>query len=312
MARKLTNWLTICTAGPTVDGREVREKDLEEIAETYDTEEYGAVINREHWYGNYGDVVEVKLGKDKKKRTILQGRLKPNAAFEWLNKKVQACVYTSIEITRNFAGTGKAYLSGLALTDRPAALGTTRIELSANNQIMGDSVERFSMEEAQELRFEDEATEEQAKSLFSKFITFFNSHNPNSPIQQIDQKTETEEDYMSKELEAKFDKFANSMESMFSSIVSALPKEPTIEEKFAAAEKENAELKEKLEKFTANPDGGKKPEGEKTDEKTQKLSIEERFDALEQKFSKFLAQPGDSTQFGKNNGDNENEMEGVM
>ena len=38
----LTDWLTICTAGPTVDGRTIEEKWLTEAAKNYDREEYPA------------------------------------------------------------------------------------------------------------------------------------------------------------------------------------------------------------------------------------------------------------------------------
>lgn len=47
-----------------------------------------------------------------------------------MNKDRQK-VYSSIEVNPSFAGTGKAYLEGLAVTDSPASLGTEMLKFSA-------------------------------------------------------------------------------------------------------------------------------------------------------------------------------------
>ncbi len=41
-------------------------------------------------------------------------------------------LHTSCEYTADFAKTGKAYLTGLAMTDEPASLGTTQVHLSSD------------------------------------------------------------------------------------------------------------------------------------------------------------------------------------
>ena len=63
----LTEFQTIGTAGETVDGRTIEEQWLTDIAEEYDTDIYQAQINADHerWYGNFGQVHEVRLGKNK-------------------------------------------------------------------------------------------------------------------------------------------------------------------------------------------------------------------------------------------------------
>ena len=39
-----------------------------------------------------------------------------------------------MELTDDFAGTGKAYLMGLAVTDEPASLGTSQLHFSRKEQ----------------------------------------------------------------------------------------------------------------------------------------------------------------------------------
>lgn len=121
-----TDFICILTAGHTVDGREISLETLEEVAETYDPETYNARINIDHSdYGSkLGSVLAVKLEGKK-----LLGQLKPNDYLLYLIQQGQY-LHTSCEIVMNFAKTGKAYLTGLALTDSPASLGTTELHLS--------------------------------------------------------------------------------------------------------------------------------------------------------------------------------------
>ena len=78
------------------------------------------------WAGGYGDVLELKAEpwhKDES-RTALLARLSvlPNLQELWDGGEK---IYTSMEIASDFAKSGRAYLVGLAITDRPASLGTT-------------------------------------------------------------------------------------------------------------------------------------------------------------------------------------------
>ena len=129
-----TDWLTIGTSGPAVDGRKISEQMLLEAAETYDPDEYEAVISSEHllWsYGNFGRVSKVRTSTDKKDRTVLQAKIQPNRRLIEMNSQGQR-LHTSMELTDDFAGTGKAYLVGLAVTDEPASLGTSLLQFSKN------------------------------------------------------------------------------------------------------------------------------------------------------------------------------------
>lgn len=131
----------LATAGSTVDGRVIDDKMLEEMAEGYDPKTYGARLNIEHIRGisgqapfrAYGDVLELSVGEVEvnfhgkpEKRKALYGVFDVTDEAKALNEAGQK-VYPSIEIEPNFAGKGKAYLMGCALTDSPAAVATERL-----------------------------------------------------------------------------------------------------------------------------------------------------------------------------------------
>lgn len=136
MPRSLVSyWKRVAKSGPTVDGREILPQELRDIAETYNPSEYTAVIWCEHerWYGSHGTVFAVRLvdqAEDLKEGQVaLEAQLKPNDRLLWLNDQGEK-LFSSIEITPNFANTGKAYLTGLAVTDSPASLGTQELYFS--------------------------------------------------------------------------------------------------------------------------------------------------------------------------------------
>lgn len=134
----------LATAGSTVDGRTIDAKMLAEMAEGYDPKTYGARLNIEHFRGfsgsppfhAYGDVlelstaeVEVNFHGQTEKRLGLFGVFDVNDDAKALNDAGQK-VYPSIEIEPNFAGKGKAYLMGCALTDSPASVATERMQFN--------------------------------------------------------------------------------------------------------------------------------------------------------------------------------------
>ncbi|WP_444894924.1 GPO family capsid scaffolding protein [Microbulbifer sp. SSSA005] len=132
MARKLsTDFVKVATSGPTIDGREIGSTEIEQMAESYDPEEYTANIWYEHirYFGNLGKVLELKAEKDSKDRMCLFARLSPTDELMYLNNMGQK-LFTSIEIQPDFASSGRAYLAGLAVTDSPASLGTSELQFS--------------------------------------------------------------------------------------------------------------------------------------------------------------------------------------
>lgn len=130
-----TDWRIIGVSGDTIDGREISAQELQEMADSYDPEIYCASINLEHarffypdsWEGGYGNVLELKTEpwvKDPKKTALLAKlNVLPRLQNLW---DVGEKLFTSMEVRRNFADTGKAYLEGLAITNSPASLGTTQ------------------------------------------------------------------------------------------------------------------------------------------------------------------------------------------
>lgn len=136
MPRSLVSyWKRVATSGATVDGREILPQELRDIAETYRPALYTAVIwcDHERWPGSHGTVFAVRLveeGDDLEPGEVaLEAQLKPNDQLLSLNDRGQK-LFSSIEITPNFRGTGKAYLTGLGVTDEPASVGTQELYFS--------------------------------------------------------------------------------------------------------------------------------------------------------------------------------------
>lgn len=136
MPRSLVSfWKRVATSGPTVDGRVILPQELRDIAETYSTATYTATIWCEHerWPGAHGTVFAVRLVEDAEDlqpgQVALEAQLKPNQRLLYLNDQGEK-LFTSIEVTPDFANTGKAYLTGLAVTDSPASLGTQELYFS--------------------------------------------------------------------------------------------------------------------------------------------------------------------------------------
>jgi len=133
-------FVRIAVEGPSIDGRHIQRVHLEQAAASYDPNVYGARIWMEHIRGiypdgmfqAYGDVLALKTRQITlagQKRLALYAQLAPTQALRELNARQQKC-YSSIELLPNFAGTGRAYLIGLAITDTPASIGTEKLAFS--------------------------------------------------------------------------------------------------------------------------------------------------------------------------------------
>ncbi len=190
MPRSLVSyWKRVATSGTTADGREILPQELRDIAETYKPSKYTAVIwcDHERWSGSHGTVFAVRLveeGEDLEPGQIaLEAQLKPNDRLLQLNDQGQK-LFSSIEITPNFAGSGKAYLTGLGVTDEPASLGTQELYFSKQthqNSFYAASVELGS--------FETEPQSEVGKliglltGLFKRFATDAEPAEPTTPTE---------------------------------------------------------------------------------------------------------------------------------
>lgn len=154
---KASKFFRVAVEGATIDGRTIKRNWLEEMAASYNPNTYAARINCEHLRGfspekpffSYGDVtalkteeIDLEIGGKTEKRLALFAQIVPNDEFSRINKAGQK-VFTSIEVNENFAGTGKAYLVGMAATDSPASLGTERLQFAAkaSNNIFTPALE---------------------------------------------------------------------------------------------------------------------------------------------------------------------------
>ncbi|EPN3617590.1 GPO family capsid scaffolding protein [Cronobacter turicensis] len=173
-ASKISKWFRIGVEGDTCDGRVISADDIQDMADTFDPRVYGCRINLEHIrsiypdgpYARYGDVTEVKAeaiddDSSLKGKLALFGKVAPLDNLIDMVAKGQK-VYTSMEIRPNFANSGKCYLTGLAVTDDPASLGTEYLEfcsratsnpLNGKKELPGDL---FSVATLAELEFEEQ------------------------------------------------------------------------------------------------------------------------------------------------------------
>ncbi|MCM2317959.1 MAG: GPO family capsid scaffolding protein [Pseudomonas sp.] len=132
MPRSLvSDWKRVATSGKTADGRTIAAQDLRDMAENYDPALYTATIWYEHirYFGSLGTVAALKAEDVDGGKVALFAQLQPNDTLLRLNKEGQK-LFASVEIQPNFSDTGKAYLSGMAVTDEPASVGTEALHFS--------------------------------------------------------------------------------------------------------------------------------------------------------------------------------------
>jgi hypothetical protein len=175
----MANFVRVATSGKTIDGREISAEHLEQMAANYDPEKYGARIWLEHLrsfapegqFKAYGDVKALKTEKQGDK-TVLLAELDPTSDLKAINKQRQK-IFTSVEINTNFAGTGEAYLTGLAVTDSPASTGTEALKFNLQGE-KADKNKLFSEFEEANLFVEDTPdTENPSGSILKKVKQLF-------------------------------------------------------------------------------------------------------------------------------------------
>lgn len=165
-----SKFFRVATEGATTDGREIQRSWIEQMAKNFNRATYAARVWLEHYRGTVpggpfdalGDVTAVEARKVEDGKLALFAQIEPLPALVELNKKKQK-LYTSIEVHPEFADSGEAYLSGLAVTDSPASLGTEMLAFAAGasaNPLAArktDKAALFSEAVPLELEFEDAA-----------------------------------------------------------------------------------------------------------------------------------------------------------
>lgn len=184
-----TRFFRVAVEGATTDGRTISRDWIEQMAAGYNPATYTARINCEHIKGfspegpfnAYGSVIALKaenidLELDGKtvKRLALFAQIDANDNLVSTVKAGQK-IFTSIEISPNFAQTGSAGLVGLAITDTPASLGCEALSFSAFKPMFDarktspDNL--FTTAEEADIGFDEPATTETAESFASKLLT---------------------------------------------------------------------------------------------------------------------------------------------
>ncbi len=175
-----SKFFRVAVEGDTTDGRVIDGKLLREMADSYNPVTYGARIWMEHFrsllpdspFRAYGDVTALKVDDvtiNGEKKLGLFAQIEPTDDLVNIVNVLKQKVFTSMEIDPKFAGTGKAYLTGLGVTDTPASLGTDRLAFSAQHpeaKLFSERKQKpenlFSAAQEVALEFEEVADEEGA------------------------------------------------------------------------------------------------------------------------------------------------------
>lgn len=135
-----SKFFRVGTEGDTTDGRKIERSWIQQMADHFDRNLYGARVWLEHLRGlypdstfrAYGDVTALEAREVEDGKLALFAQIDPTEDLVAMNKARQK-LYTSMEVDTNFARRGHAYLIGLAVTDTPASLGTEMLAFSAAN-----------------------------------------------------------------------------------------------------------------------------------------------------------------------------------
>lgn len=176
-----SKFFRVATEGATTDGRTISREWLNQIGKNFNPAKYGARIWLEHFRGiypdstfrAYGDVTAVEVREVEDKKLALFAQIAPLPELVDMVKKGQK-IYTSIEVTPKFADSGEAYLTGLAVTDSPASLGTEVLAFAQQKPEASPFKGRKSspealFTEAVEAAIEWEPTDEAGDNLAQKF-----------------------------------------------------------------------------------------------------------------------------------------------
>ncbi|MEH4266380.1 GPO family capsid scaffolding protein [Klebsiella aerogenes] len=195
---KKSKFQHVCVEGATTDGRHINRQDIQDIADTYDPKLFNARVNLEHISGilpdgpfkAYGDVTAVKAEEIQdgplKGKLALKAQIDATDDLVEMNRARQK-VHTSIEFHPNFAKTGKSYLTGLAVTDNPASLGTEILQFSATATVNPLAQRKTDAQclftAAEEVTFEFEEMPDNRPSLLTKVKEMFASRDRSTGAQ---------------------------------------------------------------------------------------------------------------------------------
>ncbi|WP_275098058.1 GPO family capsid scaffolding protein [Sedimenticola hydrogenitrophicus] len=136
--KKRSKFFRVAQEGDTIDGRKITRQDINDAVSNFDSKRYGARVWLEHVRGYVpggpfdalGDVYAVQAKEDDGVMG-LYAQIEPLPELIAINQRAQK-IYSSIELTFS---KGKAWLTGLAVTDSPASFGTERLAFSAGSTL---------------------------------------------------------------------------------------------------------------------------------------------------------------------------------
>lgn len=182
----MKKFFRVAKSGRTADGRNITAEQINQMAANYSPEKYGARIWLEHFRGLFpdsifkslGDVTEARATDADDGERYLELALHPTSELIEMNQNRQK-VFTSIEMNPNFADTNEAYLTGLAVTDSPASLGTEMLAFSQKNtpdNLLSDYLEHdVSAFNLNELEEQDAPEEHFGDKLLAKVKSLFSA-----------------------------------------------------------------------------------------------------------------------------------------
>lgn len=232
--------LRVASAGYTADdGRVIKEQWLQDIADTYNAETYGARCWVEHRrnvtadgpFPAIGDVESVYTQTDTingKETLCLYATVKPLPALLSMNQAGQK-IYTSIEVEPNFSNTGKAYLMGLAFTDSPASLGTEALKFNAyavrqKDRVFSEAVET-ELKDSVEVAAEFVEGHPQAQPLFTLLAALIASQSAESQSSPDSPPTPVASEPPANDFAASLKSFKSDLSAQFDNRFAALEKQ---------------------------------------------------------------------------------------
>ena len=222
----------VATEGATTDGRKIERSWIEQMAANYDPKTYGARVWLEHIrslypdsaFRAYGDVLALEAKPIDGGKLALFATIEPLPELVEMTTKAKQKVYTSIEVNPKFADSGEAYLTGLAVTDSPASLGTEVLAFAAQNPDANPFATRkssngclFSAAESVQMEFDPAIDDDgkkfadRLKSLIGEFSAKFSgkAHADDQRFAAVTQALEAIVDQVTEQYAAQTERFAH-------------------------------------------------------------------------------------------------------
>ena len=262
MAKK-SKFFRVAREGATTDGRKIERNWIEQIVKNFSRDTYGPRVWLEHMrsaypdsvFKAYGDVLAVEAREGKDGKLELYAQIEPLPELEALNKARQK-IYTSIEVHPEFADSGEAYLTGLAVTDSPASLGTEMLAFAQQNPAANplaarksDPATLFTQAIETELVFEDD----DAEGIATKFTNRLNALRD-----KFSAKNKTDDTRFA-EMLAGFEQFAELAETQGKAHDALVKGHDKLAKDFAALQAAHTALVTKLDGTTAHNHSQHKP-----------------------------------------------------